>query len=206
VHQLAEIFAQNPGKEDFVRGYCNRLAALMQQLDAAAVARFIELIDAAGQEHRTIFFIANGGSAAVASHWVNDLAVGAYKEGQPGFRAYCLTDNIASVTAISNDASFQDIFAHQLRVNMNPGDLVVAMSVSGNSENVIRGVDFARAHGGATAGICGFDGGRLAGRCDVTIHIRTTPDEYGPVEDLFSVLDHLVMGYLAMQRGKPLHH
>lgn len=206
MHTLAQFFSESQSMADYVRKYCTRLSELLAALDTAAVEQIMEHIDRASLDDRAVFFIANGGSAAVASHWVNDLVAGSYVEGQPPFRAYALADNIASVTALGNDAGFVHIFEHQLRVDMRPGDVVFAMSVSGNSENVIRAMQYARANGARTIGVCGFDGGRLKGLCDVTLHIPTTPDEYGPVEDIFGVVDHLITGYLTMKRGKRLHH
>ena len=111
-----------------------------------------------------------------------------------------------SVTAIGNDSAFEDIFEMQLRGRVGAGDVVYAMSVSGNSENLVRALEHARGAGATTIGICGIDGGRMKGRCDIVLHIPTTPDEYGPVEDIFSVLDHMIATYLAMRRGRALHH
>ena len=206
MYTLAAMFENAQSPEDYVRKYCARLAEVLAGIDAGAVARIIEIIDQASHEDRALFFIANGGSAAVASHWVNDLVAGSYVEGQPPFRAYALSDNVASVTALGNDAGFEYIFEHQLRVDMRPGDVVFSMSVSGNSENLVRALQFAHSNGAKTIGVCGIDGGRLKELCDVVLHIPTSPDEYGPVEDVFSVVDHIVTGYLAMKRGRKLHH
>ncbi len=207
MYQLAEMFqSANGDKADYAEAYVKRLSTVLQNLDMRAVAEIIDAIDHASREKRFIYFIANGGSAAVASHWVNDLVAGGFKEGTVPFRALCLADNVESVTAIANDSGFDNIFLNQLKVNLNPGDVVFAMSVSGNSENIIRAVDYANDHGAKTIGISGFDGGRLKGRCTINLHIPTTKDEYGPVEDTFGILDHIVTGYLTMSRGKSLHH
>ena len=206
MHQLAQLFQQADSTEAYLRRYTERLSELLGQLDLPVVAKIIEVFDRACKERKSIYLIANGGSAAVASHWVNDLVAGGYVEGQPSFKAFCLADNVESVTALGNDAGFDDIFALQLKTRMEPGDVVYAMSVSGNSENIIRAMELARAQGGTTIGICGFDGGRLKDACDIALVIETTKDEYGPVEDIFGILDHLVTGYLTMKRGKWLHH
>jgi D-sedoheptulose 7-phosphate isomerase len=206
VHQLAHLFQTAGSTEAYLRGYTERLTQVLQQLDLGVVAQIIDIMDRACRERKSIYFIANGGSAAVASHWVNDLVAGGYVEGQPSFKAFCLADNVETVTALGNDVGFEDIFSHQLKQRMEPGDVVYAMSVSGNSENIIRAMHTAKAQGGTTIGICGFDGGRLKDACDVALVIETTKDEYGPVEDTFGILDHLVTGYLTMKRGKWLHH
>jgi D-sedoheptulose 7-phosphate isomerase len=179
---------------------------VIQSIDFDQVATLIDLVDSASKAGKHIFFIANGGSAAVGSHWVNDLVAGAFQEEGPHFRALCLADNVESVTAIGNDVSFEDIFANQLKVHVNAGDVLVAMSVSGNSENILRAVAVAREAGATSFGICGMQGGKLKDACDHALLLETTPDEYGPVEDGFSIIEHMVTGYLIQARGKALHH
>jgi D-sedoheptulose 7-phosphate isomerase len=127
-------------------------------------------------------------------------------KGKPGFRAMSLTDNAFSITALANDATFDQIFSIQLEANMRPGDVVMALSVSGGSANIIKGVEFANANGGYTIGCCGFDGGRLAKIAHLPIVIPSTKDEYGPVEDMFSVIMHIIQSYISMQRGRYLAH
>ncbi|MFP4502156.1 MAG: SIS domain-containing protein [Candidatus Hydrogenedentota bacterium] len=204
--RLAQLFEAASDPADYARRYTAHLADILQAVDTAAIGRIIAAFDRVCDSGHTLYFIANGGSAAVASHWVNDLVAGAYVEGIPPVRAFCLTDNVASVTALANDDGYDDIFTYQLRACLQPGDLVYAMSVSGQSENIIRAVDFAKSRAATTVGVCGLSGGKLKDRCDITLHVPATPDEYGPVEDVFAVLDHIVSGYLAMKRGKKLDH
>jgi len=206
LYKMQEMFKESTGVADYARRYCTHMAAVLAALDVEAVGRAIEAMQRTSENGKTLFFIANGGSAATASHFVNDLVAGSYVEGAPKLRAYCLSDNAATVTALGNDAGYDNIFSHQLRVDMVPGDLVYAMSVSGNSENIIRAVEYARANGGTTVGISGFDGGRLAKAVDISVLIPSTKDEYGPVEDVFNVLDHIIISYIAMSRGRWLHH
>lgn len=206
MYKMQEIYKASSGPADYARRYCAHMAEVLSKLDVEAVARAIEAMERTSANGRTMYFIANGGSAATASHFVNDFVAGSYVEGAPKLRAFCLTDNAASITALANDVGYEDIFAWQLKVNMVPGDLVYAMSVSGNSENIVRAVDYARANGATTVGISGFDGGRLAKAAEISVVIPSTKDEYGPVEDVFNVLDHIIIGYIAMHRGKWLHH
>jgi D-sedoheptulose 7-phosphate isomerase len=207
MHKLAELFEQAGGApSQYAAGYFKRLAEVMQQLDMATFDRVVEAIERTCAEGRTVFFVANGGSAAVASHFVNDLVAGAMVDGQPPFRALSLTDNGETVTAIANDSGFENIFAYQLKALVEPGDLVIAMSVSGNSENIIRAVQYANDNGARTIGWSGFGGGRLARESNISLHMPTTNDEYGTIEDMFSILEHTIAGYLTMKRGKQLHH
>ncbi len=206
MNKLAEIHGAAPSAQAYFHAYTERIAALLNVLDEDAVAATIEAIEQCSQQGNTLFTMANGGSAASASHLVNDLVAGAYLDDQPRLRTLCLSDNVATVTALGNDAGFDHIFSHQLRVHMRPGDVVLAMSVSGNSENLIQAVDYANANGATTIAYAGFDGGRLAEKCKVSVLIPTSRDEYGPVEDVFNILGHVVMTYIAMSRGKYLHH
>jgi len=206
MNKLAELFNAAVSPADYVKAYCKRLAEVLERLDAERTAQVIAAIERVAEEDKTLFLIANGGSAATASHWVNDLCLNTYVEGKKPYRVMCLTDNVASVTAIANDASYDDIFAYQLRVNMRPGDTVLALSVSGNSENVVRGVEYANAHGAFTIGFSGFEGGRLAKTAKLSLHVPTTRDEYGPVEDMFTILCHVIVGYISMKRGRLLSH
>jgi D-sedoheptulose 7-phosphate isomerase len=206
MHHLATMFKDTGTVQEYTKAYFERLTQVLSSLDLDAVTKAVEAIEQASQNKKALYTIANGGSAAAASHLVNDLVAGAYTEGQPGFRSYCLTDNSESITALANDAGFENIFSHQLKTNLLEGDVVLAMSVSGNSENIIRAMEYANANGATTIGCCGFDGGRLAKCSDIVIHAPTTPDEYGPVEDVFAILVHVFGTYLAMQRGRWLHH
>lgn len=206
MYRMKTIFGESSGAAEWTRGYAARMTELLRDLDADSVAAVIDEMDRASVEGRTIFVVANGGSSAVASHLVNDLGPNSLVPRQSRFRVYSLSDNVESVTAIANDAGYENVFAYQLQANMEPGDLVLAMSVSGNSPNLVKALEYARDNGGRTIAWTGFDGGKLAGLADLSVHFPSTRDEYGPVEDMFAVLVHIVAGYLAMQRGRNLHH
>jgi D-sedoheptulose 7-phosphate isomerase len=206
MHKLKSLYEESPSPAHFARGHLDRMCDLLGELDETLIGQMVEIIDAASHEGRRVYVIGNGGSAAVASHMVNDFAPNSYVEGEPPFRFLSLSDNAESVTAVANDREYDEIFVHQLRVHLEPNDLLIAMSVSGNSENVIRAADFALERGAQVIGLCGFDGGRLAERASPCLVIKSTTDEYGPVEDVFSVVNHIVSGYLTMKRGRYLHH
>lgn len=206
MYKIAELYERSRSFQEYMTLYNNRLAELLDTLDKDALARAVEALDQARQSKKALFIIGNGGSAAAAAHLVNDLVAGAYVEGAPAFRAFSLSDNVSTLTALANDSGYESIFEHQLKVQMMPGDAVLAMSVSGNSTNIIRALEYARANGALTIGMCGFGGGRIKSLCDIVVYAETTPDEYGPVEDVFSILGHIMSGYLAMMQGKQLHH
>lgn len=204
--KLAQLYDTSSSSEEYASGYLANMARALESLDAAEVAKAIEVIEACAEKDQTFFIMGNGGSGAVAGHWVNDLGANTVVEGKPGFRTISLTDNAFSITAIANDASYEEIFEIQLKANMRPGDVVLAMSVSGNSPNIVRGVEYANAHGAFTIGCCGFNGGKLKEISQLAIHTPSSKDEYGPIEDVFSVFMHIVQTYIAMRRGRYLCH
>ena len=179
----------------FAKGYLRYLTQLLSQLNCDEVAEFIRCLMDARQRGARIFFIGNGGSAATASHFANDIAIGSRSWGQP-YRATAFTDNVPVITAIGNDYGYDDIFLLQLKINATPGDILVAISASGNSSNLIRAVEYANEHEITTVGLTGFNGGALKPLCKVGVHIQTPHGEYGPVEDIHMVLDHLTGSYL----------
>ena len=186
--------ASAPG--DFARAYLGHLGQVLARLDEAQIARFIELLLEARERGAAIFFLGNGGSAATASHFANDIAIGTRSPDKP-FRALALTDNAAAMTAIANDDGYEQLFVQQLAVLMRQGDVVVAISAAGNSPNVLAAIEHANAKGAVTVGLTGFDGGRLKALASHVVHVPTEKGEYGPVEDAHMVLDHLVGSYLA---------
>lgn len=204
---LTEAFAESIGDpQAYMQHHFSRTAAIIQALDGEAVATLADWVLEAGREDRTVFTLGNGGSATVAGAWANDLAVNTVCEGQPGFRVMALGDSGPCITAAGNDAAFKDIFVLQLRAAARPGDLVIGMSCSGNSPNVLRALAHAREIGARTVSITGFSGGTMRGQADLSIHIPSQPDDYGPVEDAFSAIMHAVTAYITMARGKALVH
>jgi D-sedoheptulose 7-phosphate isomerase len=206
MHKLAELFQSATSFQDYAQRYFGRLNEVLNKLDLDALNQCAEHIEKASREGNTLYIIANGGSAGAAAHMVNDFVAGIYQADQPPWRTLCLADNGETVTALGNDAGFDYIFERQLRVHLKPGDLVLAMSVSGNSPNLVCAMDYAKTIGAVTMAFCGMQGGKLKDQCDVVVHIPTTADEYGPAEDSFAVLGHILTGYLGMRRGKFLHH
>jgi len=193
---LKTMFSRSGGREDYFRLYFSYVNKLLMDLDANAINNVIDCFLTARKNRKTIFFAGNGGSAATASHFAQDLGEVGRKSKKLGFRTLSLTDNISLVTAIGNDYGFDRIFIIQLSELFSPGDLLVAISASGNSLNVINAVEFAKNAGGTTIGLVGFDGGKMKNMCDHIIHVKTDMGEYGPVEDVHMIMDHLITSYL----------
>lgn len=142
----------------------------------------------------TIYTIGNGGSAATASHMVVDLGKGANeKPDRTGnyFRVECLADNVPAITAISNDTSYDEIFSFQLERKLKPGDLLIAISGSGNSRNIIKAAECAKSKGVSVLGITGYSGGKLYEMSDYRMHCAV--DDMQIAEDLHMMFDHMLM-------------
>lgn len=203
---MKELFRTSSSFSAYYDGYCERLHQLLCHLNKETLTKIVDEIWNKINEGKTIFLAGNGGSSAVLSHWVNDLVVGNYIVNEPPIRAINLTDNQSSITALGNDEGYEQIFVGQLRALARAGDLLIALSVSGNSPNVISAVKWAKEHGIKTIGIAGCDGGKLISECDYGLLVESTKDEYGPVEDVFCIITHIISTFLAQKRGKNLYH
>ena len=138
--------------------------------------------------------IGNGGSASTASHFVNDISLGSRQFENP-FKAISLCDNQAVITAIANDDGYENIFLQQLQTQADAGDSLVCISASGNSQNLIKAIDWSKKHNIFTVSLTAFDGGYLKQNTDLNIHVPTKIGEYGPAEDLHMVICGLVGSY-----------
>ena len=156
------------------------------------VARFIQ----AHKENKTVFICGNGGSAATASHFQVDFGffVRYFTNKRMKFRS--LTDQVPMITAIGNDHSYEDIFVDQLIDNFEPGDVLVGISASGNSMNVIKAVEYANKMNGTSIGLVGFKGGKLKEVSQICLYTPNPEKEYGPIEDLHMIIDHMMVTYL----------
>ena len=192
MNQVDAIYERASSGAAFAEGYVRYLVDVLEQVDKDAIARFADALLAARERDARVFFLGTGGSAATASHWVSDLT---RWRGRP-FRALSLTENVAVLTAVANDHGYSHVFTQQLENLMSAGDLVVAISVSGNSPNVVEAIEYANDNGAVTVGLTGFDGGRLAELAQIQVHAPTNRGEYGPAEDVHMILDHLVTAYL----------
>jgi len=193
MNNLDRIFTSDP--VSFADAYLGYLTEVLKSIDRNAIGKFAKTLLDARERGASIFFIGNGGSASTASHFANDIAVGTNSYAKP-FRAISLTDNQAIITAIGNDFGFDEIFSRQLQLLGKQGDIVVAISASGNSKNLLKAFEYANENGIKTVAITGFSGGAMKEMADEGIHVPTGPKEYGPAEDAHMILDHLLGNYL----------
>jgi len=168
--------------------YLTHVAQSLQALPQQPIERIADALWQTYERDGTIVVCGNGGSAATASHFACDLAKWTLRPGARRVRALALTDNIPLMTAFSNDQGYSDVFVEQLMTHYRPGDLLFAISGSGNSLNVLHAVAWANAQGATTVGITGFDGGQLASLARISLHIEN--DHMPAVEDVHSTICH----------------
>ena len=175
---------------DQVRSYIEGLQKALDQLPEDRINQVIDLMHAARLERRQIFIMGNGGSASTASHFVCDLGKNTRNSTLPNFKVIGLTDNMAIFSALANDEGYESVFAQQLTSFVQPGDIVVGISASGKSPNVLRAIEVANQAGAITVGFTGFDGGQLAEMVQIHVHVPSNSIEH--VEDIHLSLEHMI--------------
>ena len=180
-----------------IDAYLQRLNAELDRLDRADVTRLGDLIYEAWENEKFVFILGNGGSATLASHLCEDLGKGAFREddlradNKRRLKVLSLTDNVGYLTALGNDMGYDQVFLQQLASYGSPGDLVIAISGSGNSPNVLTAVDWANRNGLVSFGITGYDGGKLKQMQKAGIHVPL--DDMGMVESIHGCLIHWIV-------------
>ena len=177
--------------QGIAEAYLSKLSTQLAMVDRNEVDRAVQVIADAWQDGKQIITLGNGGSSMTALHFITDWNKSVFMRGGKPFRGRTLVDNMGLVMAYANDISFQDVFVEQLKNIMVPGDLVIAISGSGNSENVIRAVQYANENGARTLGLCGFRGGKLK---EIAQHVVWADiDDMQIAEDVHAIFGHIVM-------------
>lgn len=174
---------------------------LLRHLDLDEVEQVFNTLRHARDRGAMIYLAGNGGSASTASHWANDLGKATKASGQRPIRVISLTDNVSWLTALANDEGYERSISGQLENFARPGDVLVVISASGNSRNLIRAVEAARARDVITIGLLGFDGGALKTMVDECLLLSTSRGAYGLVESGHGLLCHLLTGCLAADQA-----
>jgi len=174
-----------------IKNYISGLQRTMDQLPHQLIADVIGILDEARLRGSQVFIMGNGGSAATASHFVCDLAKNTRRGGLPHFRVIGLTDNMAIFSAYANDEGYENVFSQQLANLVQPGDVIIGISASGNSKNVLNAIEEAQKRNVTTIGFTGFDGGFLGQMVDVNIHVKSDVIEH--VEDIHLMLEHIII-------------
>jgi D-sedoheptulose 7-phosphate isomerase len=171
-----------------LRRYVEEVVTAVAGLPVDVLVRVTRELLRAREEGATVYIVGNGGSAATASHMASDLAKTVSMDGCPGLRTLALADNTALLTAWANDACYEEVFAAPLRHLVRAGDVLIVVSASGNSPNIVRAVDVAREADVLTIGILGFGGGLVKEKVDICVLVPA--DDYGPVEDAHLAIGH----------------
>lgn len=182
----------------FPQKYRDELLKTIDAIDLDKVQQAIDIFIEARDRGRHIFVCGNGGSASTASHFVTDMVKGASYNADTRFRIMSLVDSIPTLTAYSNDVSYECVFAEQLKNFAQPGDVVVAVSGSGNSPNVLYAVEYANSAGCTTVALTGRDGGRLGPMAK--LNIQVSHPHMGRIEDAHMIVLHMI-GYYFMEQA-----
>jgi phosphoheptose isomerase len=189
------------GADQYASDYLAELTRAARAIDGKAIEAAAALIRETIASDRTIFACGNGGSAAISNHLLCDFAKGIQTDTPLRPKIVSLSSHVELITAIGNDISFEDVFVYQLRTAARAGDLLLTISSSGNSENIVRPLQWARDNAVRTIALTGFDGGRAARLADVNLHVPA--HNYGVVEDLHQSAMHILAQFVRMQSMKP---
>lgn len=176
---------------EHITSYISVLQDTVGKLPVGPITRVVETLQNARLEGRKVFVMGNGGSASTASHFVCDLAKNTRHDSLPHFRVIGLTDNMAIFSAYANDEGYENVFAAQLANLVEAEDVVIAISASGNSANVVKAIQEAKSYNAVTVGFTGFTGGKLASLVDIQVHVDSYVIEH--VEDIHLMLEHMIV-------------
>jgi len=174
-----------------IKEYVELERGVLGKLDIEAINDAMNLIMQAYDAKKKIYIFGNGGSSATASHYQNDFNKGISEYVEKKFNFTCLNDNMATIMAIANDIGFEEVFRFQLRNKLEEGDIIIAISGSGNSKNVINAVEYAKEQGNKIIGMTGYNGGRLKELSDVSLHVDVNSMQV--TEDIHMIFDHMIM-------------
>lgn len=183
--------------QSYFESYRLKVDEILNKVDIDCLEKTIDTMVTAFKNGNTVYVCGNGGSAATATHMQADFSFFTryFTKFRPKVRA--LTDNAAMMTAVGNDTSFHDVFVEQLKGHFNLGDVVICISASGNSENVIRAAKYANENGGISIGFIGFEGGKLIETATISLFTPNPKGDYGPIEDVHMIFNHLIVNYLS---------
>lgn len=174
-----------------ITAYIEHEINTIRSLDVEAINQALNVLLETFENGNTVFVFGNGGSSATASHFQNDFNKGVSEHTEKKFNLLCLNDNMATLMAVANDIGFEEVFRFQLQGHIKPGDVVMAISGSGNSKNVINAVEYAKEQGCKIIGLTGFGGGKLKELSDVSLHAPVNSMQI--TEDIHMIFDHLMM-------------
>lgn len=203
--KLQELYDHSTTGLEYAREYMKYLIAILQSLDYQTIEKIMSIFEQAQINSRKIYFAGNGGSASTCGHFINDLKA-AVKKNKKTKRldVIDLTSNLATITALANDVGYSEVFVGQIENIINAEDILVVISASGSSVNLVKAAKYAKSRGALVVGFLGFDGGALKNLCDCSLIVKTPQGQYGPVEDIHLILNHLISSYLFFKQSAPV--
>lgn len=178
-------------QKENIRRYLDEEIKVLKAISVDDLNSLMEEIEKAREKGATIYICGNGGSAATASHYCCDFNKGVSGSSDKNTNFVCLSDNIATITAIANDISYDEIFSYQLKSRMKKNDVLFVISGSGNSKNIVKAMEVAKEKGNKILGLCGYNGGKVKEMSDVCVHVNI--DNMQIVEDVHMIVDHCLM-------------
>ena len=190
---IKQIAKNNNKISGFAADYFNRLCSIFNNLDLKKLDKLEIVLKKARLNKNNIFVFGNGGSAATASTMANDLGFDIQKKTstKTPFKFFALTDNTPVITAISNDTGYENVLIYQLRIHFQKKDIIILISASGNSKNLLKAANWVKKNNGYVFSFLGFDGGKLKNLSDDYILVKTEKGEYGLVEDMHLIINHI---------------
>jgi len=194
MNNLNKAYKNVSNMGQYSREYFSYLAKVLESVDEEEINKLADVFESARTIENTIFVAGNGGSAVTATTMANDIGFDILKKTgtKKAFKVLALTDNNSVITAIANDVGYENIFINQLKIHYRPGDCLIVISASGNSPIILKSAEWVKSKGGTIIGFLGFTGGKLIELCNVKIHVKTEPGEYGPVEDAHLIMNHIL--------------
>lgn len=181
--------------QDRIRQYLEVEIEILRKISVEQLNTVLNVLEDAYENQKYIYIFGNGGSAATASHYTNDFNKGISEYTKKKFRFICLNDNLPTITAIANDLTYDQIFDFQLCGRLHPGDVVIGISGSGNSKNIVRAIEYANQVGATTIGITGYSGGAVKQISQISLHVPVSNMQIA--EDIHMIFDHLMMTVLS---------
>jgi D-sedoheptulose 7-phosphate isomerase len=184
--------------EEFVNEYLSSIVTIIKKIKAKNISKLITAFTEARLKGKKIFVFGNGGSASTANHFACDLGKNVTRDEKNRFKIISLSENISCITAYGNDLGLESIFEEQLKNLMNDGDLILCISASGNSSNIIKAAEYAKKKKNTVIGITGFKGGRLKNICDINVNVLS--DSYEKIEDIHLIITHIIVYWFKLTK------
>ena len=194
MNNIDKAYLDSTNFSEFVTRYFAYIRKIQDNINLAEIEELLNILLMCRENNSTVFVAGNGGSAATATTMANDIGFDIIKKTgtDKPFKVMSLTDNNSVITAIANDVGYDNIFINQLKIHYKDDDVLLVISASGNSPNIIDAANWVKDQGGKVLGLLGFDGGKLLKLCDSSILVKTKKGEFGPVEDAHLIINHII--------------